>query len=90
MPRYRAIRREGFTFLFSYDRTDPSLLHIFVRHLTTPDDALTVWFDPEAEDTWDEERERFESRGENHVLLWTWRDGSEDTVLIISCFTRED
>ena len=90
MPRYRAVRREGFTFLFAYDATDPSLLHIFARHMTSIEDALRVWFDPNAEDVWDERHQRFESRGETHVLLWTWRAGSEDTVLIISCFTRED
>jgi len=90
MPRYRAVRRQGFTFLFAYDETDSTLLHIFARHLTTLEDALTVWFDPTAEDTWHEQYERFESRGENHILLWTWRAGSDDTVLIISCFTRED
>jgi hypothetical protein len=42
MPRYRAVRRDGFTFLFAYDETDPSLLHIFARHMTSVEDAVLV------------------------------------------------
>lgn len=34
------------TFVFKYDVDAPHLLHIFARHLTEPDDALDVWFDP--------------------------------------------
>jgi hypothetical protein len=91
MPRYRRVRREEITFLFAYDQTDPSLLHIFARHLTTIEDALQVWFDDRAEDVWNEAKQRFETRGETHVLYWTWLDESRpDTVLIISCFSRED
>ncbi len=89
MPRYKPVRSHGFTFLFAYDQTDPALLHIFARHLTTIEDALRTWFDPQAEDVWNEQRQRFETRSETHVLYWTWLEDGQ-TVLIISCFTRED
>jgi hypothetical protein len=89
MPRYKRVRSQNFTFLFAYDQTDPTLLHIYARHTTTIEDVLRVWFDQRAEDVWNEQYERFESRSETHVLYWTWLDDGH-TVLIISCFTRED
>jgi hypothetical protein len=89
MPRYRQVRADGLVFLFAYDADDPTLLHIFARHLTTIDDALRTWFDASAEETWNEQRQRFETRSASHVLYWTWLTDNE-RVLIISCFTRED
>jgi hypothetical protein len=89
MPRFKRVRSGGFTFLFAYDETDPSLLHIYARHLATIEDALRVWFDPQAEDVWNDQRERFETRGETHVLYWTWLNDGE-TVLVITCMARED
>lgn len=89
MPRYRHVRADGFVFAFAYDEDDPQILHIFARHLTTVDDALRVWFNPDVEDIWDEEHQRFEVQTETHVLLWTWLTEGE-RVLVITCFTRED
>lgn len=89
MPRYERVEADGFTFLFAYDTTDPELLHIYARHLTTIDDALDVWFDDATEDVWDEKYERFETVGQHHVLYWTWVD-PQRRVLIISCFRREE
>lgn len=90
MTRYRQVRSHGFTFLFAYDQTDPTQLHIYVRHLTTIEDALRVWLDQHnTEEIWNEQNERFETRNETHVLYWTFLADGE-TVLIISCFTRED
>jgi hypothetical protein len=83
------VQAEGIVFLFAYDNDDPKLLHIYARHLTTVDDALRVWFDSEAEEVWNEDRQRFEVQTETHVLYWTWMTDSE-RVLIITCFTRED
>jgi hypothetical protein len=89
MPRYRSVQADGFVFLFAYDIDDPTLLHIYARHLTTIDDALRVWFDPAAEDVWNETYERVESQNDTHLLLWKWlTDGKR--VLIITCMTRED
>lgn len=86
---YRRVRAEGHTFLFAYDNDAPELLHIYARHLTSVDDALRVWFDQEAEDHWNEERDRFEVQNATHVLYWKWLADGE-LILIISCFTRED
>ncbi len=52
---YRRIREQGVTFVFKYDVDAPHLLHIFARHLTEPDDALDVWFDPTTTQTWNED-----------------------------------
>jgi hypothetical protein len=90
VPRYKRVRSQGFTFLFAYDEADPTLLHIYARHLTTIEDALRVWLDQHhTVEIWNEQNERFETRSESHVPSWTWLDDGE-TVLIISCFPRED
>lgn len=83
------VEREGITFVFTHDDDDPSLLHIFARHLTNIDDALRVWFDETAEDAWNDRYSRWESTGSTHVLLWTWLI-PEQRVLIITCFAKDD
>lgn len=47
MSRYKPVREAGITFLFRYDQVDPTILHIYARHLTSIDDALDVFFDTE-------------------------------------------
>lgn len=63
-------RQSGIVFRFAYDEADPSLLHIYARHLTTPDDAVRTFF--LGKTTWDENLRRFETRTDTHLLTWFW------------------
>ncbi len=84
MP-YRRVREQGIVFYFKYDDEYPDLLHIFVRHLTTVDDALDAYFDPNRESAWNEARERWETRSATHMLYWFWLEEGRK-VLVITCF----
>jgi hypothetical protein len=42
--KFEQVVEDGITFVFKMDEVDPTLLHIFARHLTTIDDALDVYF----------------------------------------------
>ena len=86
MP-YRRVREDGTTFVFKYDDADPTLLHIYVRHLTTIDDALDVYFDPGATHTFNTQFSRYESHNATHGLFWFWINESERVVMVVSCFT---
>jgi len=90
--RYERIREDGYVFWFAYDRKQPNMLHIYAAHGATVDDALGVWFDPDASQTWNEQQKRFETRGESHVVYWTWLYGNDggQHVLIMTCFPTED
>ncbi|MBI4495117.1 MAG: hypothetical protein HY690_20270 [Chloroflexi bacterium] len=77
----------GIRFVFKRDLADPELLHIYARHLTTQEEAIATFF--AAEPTWNEERRRFETRSDTHVLFWIWLERGI-VVMIISCFRRED
>jgi hypothetical protein len=79
----------GIDFSFTTDPADPDVLHIFARHLTTPQDAIETFFDPDAVTEWNERRRRFETRSETHVLYWDWRRKDRE-VRVISCFRREE
>ena len=69
---------------FRYDTVDPSILHIYARHLTSIDDALDVFFDTEPK--WNEEYERFENYSVTHGLFWFWKNEERKIVVIITCF----
>jgi hypothetical protein len=68
--RYRRIRHRasGLVFVFAYDSDDPSLLHIYARHLTSPADGMRTYF--EGETTWNARRRRFETSTLTHGLFW--------------------
>ena len=87
MPKYKQVRCGGVRFVFKYDEPDSSLLHIYARHLTSIDDALSVFFDPEASETWNSERRRFERYNASHGLFWFWLDEPNQAVMVITCFT---
>jgi hypothetical protein len=70
------------------DEADPTILHIYARHLTTIDDALRVWFNPDVEDHWNERHQRFEVETDTHILYWTWLTPNE-RVLIITCLRKD-
>ncbi len=71
-----------------YDAEVPEMLHITLRHGTTPEDATRTFFNG-GESSWDEARQRFESATETHGLYWT-RHPHDDSVIVISCFEREE
>lgn len=85
---YRRIREQGVTFVFKYDVDAPHLLHIFARHLTEPDDALDVWFDPTTTQSWNEDHQRFERLSKTHGLFWLWLEPF-GVVMVITCFRLE-
>ena len=61
------IEARGETFRFYYDRQVPEALHITLRHGTTPEDAIRVFFGGETR-PWDEAHERFETVTRTHGL----------------------
>lgn len=86
--RFTRFIENGITFVFKYDQDAPELLHIYARHLTEPDDALDVFFDNSATQTFNVERDRFERQNRSHGLFWFWI--SEPTVvMVITCFRLE-
>ena len=82
------IEAGGERFRFYYDLEVPEVLHIMLRHGTTPEDAFRAFFEGE-EKSWNEVRQRFESATETHGLYWT-RHPHDDSVIVISCFEREE
>jgi hypothetical protein len=82
--RYKQVEDGGFRFVFKYDDDAPELLHIFARHLTSIDDAISTFFDGE-EETWNQEFRRFETYSKTHGLLWFWLE-EDRVVMVISCF----
>lgn len=85
--KYEVIEEEGITFYFKYDSVDPSILHIYARHLTTIDDALDVFFSTTP--TWNERNKRFENLSETHGLYWFWRNEKKKEVTVITCFRAD-
>jgi hypothetical protein len=88
-PKFRRVRENGITFVFKYDDTDPSIVHIFARHLTSIDDALDVYFDEAATQTYSDRHARFERFNATHGLFWFWIDEPGKVVMVITCFTNE-
>jgi hypothetical protein len=86
VAKYRRVRSSGHVFVFKYDDTNPPILHIWVRHLTTPGDAVATFF--EGKTVWNDAHRRFESYTPSHGLYWYWRDEAEKVVMVITCFRR--
>ena len=63
----------------------PELLHIYVRHLTSIDDALDTFFNGQT--SWNEEQKRFETYTGTHGLFWFWLE-PDKVVMVISCFKQ--
>ncbi len=85
MPaRYKRVIDSGITFLFKYDQVDPSLLHIYARHLMTVEDALELFFN--FPPTWNTRYRRYENYSDTHGLYWFWRNETKKEVFIITCF----
>ena len=70
--------------VFAFDETDPSVLHIFARHLKQPKHAIFVWF--QGQHVWVEAHERYEGEAGQLGLMWFWVDYEQAVVQVISCF----
>jgi hypothetical protein len=81
--RFKHYQAKGIKFVFKYDSVAPDLLHIYARHLTTPQVAVETFFSGQA--TWNEGAKRFETYSTTHGLLWFWLKENEK-VMVISCF----
>jgi len=57
--KYKTVEEQGLRFVFAYDDDAPDLLHIYVRHLTSVDDALDTFFNGQTH--WNEGHKRFET-----------------------------
>lgn len=81
--KFDKYRVDGIDFFFKYDELAPDLLHIYVRHLTTPAEALEIFVNGKT--AWNVRCQRFETYTETHGLYWFWLQESSK-VMIISCF----
>ncbi len=84
MKKFEAVIENDITFLFKYDKDSPDLLHIYVRHLTTIDNALNVYFSTEA--LWNPKNKRYENYSDTHGIYWFWLNEEDKKVIIITCF----
>lgn len=84
MKKFESVRENGITFLFKYEPDSPELLHIYVRHLTTIDDALDVYFSTEA--VFNSKKKRYENYSETHGIYWFWLNEKDKKVIVITCF----
>ena len=81
---YEVVISSGFTFFFRYDQVDPTILHIYARHLTSIDDALEVFFT--SKPIRNRQFRRYENYSKTHGLYWFWRRRSKREIIIITCF----
>ncbi len=81
--KYKNVEERGIRFVFAYDDDAPEFLHIYVRHLTTIDDALDTFFNGQTKRN--EGQQRFETFTDTHGLFWFWIE-PEKVVMVISCF----
>lgn len=84
--QYKVKKIRGITFFFKYEPSQPELLHIYVRHLTTIEEAITVFF--ESEPTFNKQYDRYENSNETHTIYWNWINESEKKIIIITCFKK--
>jgi hypothetical protein len=83
--RFRRFRdsSSGLVFVFKVDEDAPDMLHIYARHVTTPQDAIETFFDGTT--IWNPERRRFETCTDTHCLYWFWLQ-QDSVVMVVSCF----
>lgn len=82
------VEANGERFRFYYDLDQPQLLHVTLRHGTTPPDAIEVFFESQTGPR-DDAHARYETLTETHGIYWA-RHAGDHSVIIISCFKRED
>lgn len=84
MAKYTLKRSREHLFFFKHELTQPDLLHIYVRHLTTPADAIQAFFTGTT--YWNKTRQRMETTAEHHTVYWFWLEQEAKKVMIITCF----
>ena len=77
----------GTRFRFAYDGTNPTGLHIEVRHEVRADEAIRAYLERQTTN-WNEMHKRWESESETHVLFWALH--ASGAVLVITCFRKEE
>lgn len=79
-------KNRGVTFFFKYEPPENDLLHIFIRHLITMEEAITVFFDSET--TFNKKHNRYESSNDTHTIYWNWINEIEKKIIVITCFKK--
>ena len=69
---------------YKYEEDTSNLLHIYVRHLTQPEDAIKAFFSGTT--TWNDHYQRYETVSETHTIYWFWIDEQAKKVIVITCF----
>ena len=87
-PGYTKRMAAGYTFVFKFDDTDPTVLHIFARHLKQPKDAMWAWFN--GQHAWNQEHQRFEGQSGEVGIHWFWINYDQAVVMVSSCFKSHD
>lgn len=83
MPKYESYAYKGYKFVFKYDDDFPDMLHIWVRHVKTVEDAVRIWL--EGTESWNKKFQRFETYIDNEGLYWIWLE-EDNVIMVISCF----
>ena len=81
---YKRVRAKGTTFVFKYEDDHPELLHIYVRHLKEPDDAIYIFFNGQT--TWNSGQDLWQTILGNEVVWWFWINENDKVAMIVSCF----
>ena len=84
MSSYKNVKACHHQFVFKYDKDHPELLHIWVRHLKTEDDAIYIFFNGET--VWNKQQDCWETSIEKEGIWWFWLDEAKKVIMIISCF----
>ena len=85
MSNYQTYTYDNIKFVFKFDSVDPTLLHIYARHMMEADDAIELFFDTTAVTTWNGKLRRFETYTANRGLFWYWMT-KDKVVMVVSCF----
>jgi hypothetical protein len=83
---YQTVESDGYLFIFKMDAVDPQILHIWARHLKTPEDAIRIFM--HGVDVWNAQHRRFETSLDNELLYWGWKE-EDAVVFVISCMDKE-
>jgi len=76
------IESDGVEFHFFYSKGSETVLHITDRHGTSPEQAITTYF--EGLTQFDQEHDRFETVGGECALLWNWIERGK-SLFVITC-----
>lgn len=82
--KYEVRKVRGVTFFFKYEEDAPDLLHIWVRHLTTIEESIEVFF--ESESKYNKKHNRYEALNQTHKIYWNYIGDIKNKVIIITCF----